>query len=217
MTYVKICGISREADAEAAAGADFIGLMFAVSPRRVTMEQAQALVEAVRSRPTPPKAVGVFANNPLDEVNETARALALDYVQISGDEPDDYVRRVEAPVIRSVHVEAGAGRQPDAAALAARLAALRALGATPLLDTKVDARYGGTGRRFDHAAARDAAREHDFLLAGGLTPENVAEAVAGVRPWGVDVSSGVETGGVKDAAKIRAFITAVRDADGPSG
>ena len=84
------------------------------------------------------------------------------------------------------------------------------MGVTPLLDAKVDARYGGTGRRFDHAAARDAARRHDFLLAGGLTPENVAEAVAEVRPWGVDVSSGVETGGAKDPAKIRAFIQAVR-------
>ena len=102
-------------------------------------------------------------------------------------------------------------------ALAARLDALRALGTTPLLDAKVDARYGGTGRRFDHAAAREAARKHDFLLAGGLTSENVAEAVAGVRPWGVDVSSGVETGGVKDAAKIRAFIEAVREADAGSG
>ncbi len=217
MTYVKICGISRKADAEAAASADFIGLMFAESPRRVTLEQARGLVEAVRSHPDPPKAVGVFANNSFDEVNETARTLGLDYVQISGDEPDDYVRRVEAPVIRSVHLEAGAGQRPNAAALAARLDALRALGATPLLDAKVDARYGGTGRRFDHAAARDAAREHDFLLAGGLTPENVAEAVAGVRPWGVDVSSGVETGGVKDAARIRAFIEAVRGADARSG
>ena len=212
MTHVKICGISRPEDAEAAAGADFIGLVFAESPRRVTVEQARALVEAVRSRPDPPKAVGVFANNPLDEVNETAHALALDYVQISGDEPDDYLRRVEAPVVRAVHVEAGPGR-PDPAALAARLDVLRALGATALLDAKVDARYGGTGRRFDHASARDAARDHDFLLAGGLTPENVAEAVAEVRPWGVDVSSGVETGGAKDAAKIRAFIEAVRAAD----
>ena len=212
MTHVKICGISRQEDAEAAAGADFIGLMFAVSPRRVTLEQARALVEAVRSRPDPPKAVGVFANNPLDEVNKTAHALALDCVQISGDEPDDFLGGLEAPVIRSVHVEARAGQRPDTAALAARLDALHALGATPLLDAKVDARYGGTGRRFDHAAAREAARDHDFLLAGGLTPENVAEAVAGVRPWGVDVSSGVETGGVKDAARIRAFIEAVRGA-----
>ena len=214
MTYVKICGLSRQEDVEAAAGADLIGLMFAESPRHITLDQARALVEAVRSLPSPPKAVGVFANNPLDEVNETARALALDYVQISGDEPDEDLQRFEAPVIRSVHIEAAPGQRPDPAALGARLDTLRALGATPLLDAKVDARYGGTGRRFDHAAARDAAREHDFLLAGGLTPENVAQAVAGVRPWGVDVSSGVETNGVKDPAKIRAFIQAVRSADG---
>ena len=216
MTHVKICGISRREDAEAAAGADFIGLVFADSPRRVTLEQARALVEAVRSRPDPPKTVGVFANNPLDDVNETARALALDYVQLSGDEPDDDLRRVEAPVIRAVHVQAGPGQRPDPAALAARLDALHALGVTPLLDAKVDARYGGTGRRFDHASARDAARRHDFLLAGGLTPENVAEAVAEVRPWGVDVSSGVETAGAKDPAKIRAFIEAVRAVDARS-
>ena len=214
MTYVKICGLSRVADVEAAAGADFIGLMFAESPRHITLDQARALVDAVRSLPSPPKAVGVFANNPIDEVNETARALALDYVQISGDETDDYLGGLEAPVIRSVHVEAGVGQRPDPAALGARLDALRTLGATPLLDAKVDARYGGTGRRFDHDAAREAAREYDFLLAGGLTPENVAQAVAGVRPWGVDVSSGVETNGVKDPAKIRAFIQAVRSADG---
>ena len=214
MTYVKICGLSRVTDVEAAAGADFIGLMFAESPRHITLDQARALVEAVRSLPSPPKAVGVFANNPIDEVNETARALALDYVQISGDEPDDYLGGLEAPVIRSVHVEAGVGQRPDPAALGARLDTLRTLGATPLLDAKVDARYGGTGRQFDHDAARDAAREHDFLLAGGLTPENVADAVAEVRPWGVDVSSGVETNGVKDPGKIRAFIQAVRSADG---
>lgn len=214
MTYVKICGIAREVDAEAAAGADFIGLMFAESPRHITLDQARALVEAVRSLPSPPKAVGVFANNPIDEVNETARALALDFVQISGDETDDYLGGLEAPVIRSVHVEAGVGQRPDPAALGARLHTLRTLGATPLLDAKVDARYGGTGRRFDHDAAREAARDHDFLLAGGLTPENVTQAVAGVRPWGVDVSSGVETNGVKDPAKIRAFIQAVRSADG---
>ena len=216
MTYVKICGLSRVEDVEAAADADFIGIMFAESPRHVTLEQALFLVGAVRSLPSPPKAVGVFANNPVDEVNETARALALDYGQISGDEADDELRRIDAPVIRSVHVEAAPGQRPDPAALAARLESLRALGATPLLDAKVDARYGGTGRRFDHAVARDAARHHDFILAGGLTPENVAEAVAEVRPWGVDVSSGVETGGVKDPAKIRAFLEAVRAVDGRS-
>lgn len=213
MTYVKICGLSRQEDVEPTSGADFIGLMFAESPRHITLNQALGLVDAVRSLPSPPKAVGVFANNPIDEVNETARALALDYVQISGDETDDYLGGLEAPVIRSVHVEAGVGQRPDPAALGARLDTLRTLGATPLLDAKVDARYGGTGRRFDHDAAREAARDHDFLLAGGLTPENVAAAVAEVRPWGVDVSSGVETNGVKDPAKIRAFIQAVRRAD----
>ena len=215
MTRVKICGISRLEDAAAAneAGADFIGLVFAKSPRRVTVEQARSLIKSLRAHAETAKVVGLFANSNLTEVNETARTLELDFVQLSGDESDDYVRQIEAPVIRAIHLQADEASEANASEVVARAKALLGMGATPLLDAKVDERYGGTGRGFDHAIARAVAAEHDFLLAGGLTPGNVAEAARFVRPWGVDVSSGVETDGAKDKAKIRAFISAVRTVD----
>ena len=209
MTRVKICGVSDPAHALAAAdaGADFIGMLFAPSPRRVTLEGAKAIAQALRSRDGPrPKLVGVFVNAAPQEVNDTAAAAGLDLVQLSGDEDEDYLEKMQRPVIKAVHVSP---REPASVAslgLRRRMAFLRGAAAIPLLDTKVQGQYGGTGRPFDWQIARELAQDFDFLLAGGLTPENVAKAVGQVQPWGVDVSSGVETGGAKDPEKVRTFI-----------
>ena len=161
-----------------------------------------------------PKLVGVFVNAEPREVNSIADEVGLDMAQLSGDEDVDYLSEIQRPVIKAVHVPSEPPAEVAWPGVRRGLAILREAGAVPLLDTEVEGQAGGTGRPFDWEVARELAQDFDFMLAGGLTPENVAEAVARVRPWAVDVSSGVETDGVKDTAKIRAFIQAVRRAEG---
>jgi len=218
VTLVKICGLREPAHALAAAeaGADFVGLVFAESRRQVTVEQARAIVHALGEplaaagggaesieallRRKRPLTVGVFAGADVETINRTAEAVGLDLVQLSGDEPWDMCDKLSRPVLKSVRVRDGTSAEEI-------IAALRP-GAVPLLDTHAEGALGGTGRPFDWSVAAEVARRLPVILAGGLTPENVGEAVRRVRPWAVDVSSGVETAGVKDVGKIRAFIAA---------
>lgn len=213
MTKIKICGLREPAHAltAAEAGADFIGMVFAPVRRRVSIEEAQAIVEAVRASGTArPKVVGVFVNAPVAEIHEIAARVGLDMVQLSGDEDEDYLARVRLPMIKAIHVEASLPPEAASTVLRRGLETLRAAGALPLLDAKVQGKFGGTGQAFEWTGVASLAEEYDFLLAGGLESGNVARAIEAVRPWAVDVSSGVETNGVKDAARIRAFIEAVR-------
>lgn len=241
MTLVKICGLrDPETALEAAkAGADFIGLMFAESRRKVTPQECYDVCEAVRgSRRTPPPItfeapqrgevrglswfgawseaiegtvfrwrpllVGVFAGQTADEVNDIADAAGLDLVQLSGGESADYVRRIERPTIRAVHIAPETGAEDVFDTVSGMPAA------AVMLDTGSATARGGTGQTFDWDVATEVATRLPFMLAGGLTPENVAEAVARVEPWAVDVSSGVETDGTKDIEKVRAFIRAAK-------
>ena len=244
MTCIKICGL-RDAETAAVtvkAGADFIGLMFADSRRKVTPQQCHDICEAVlATRRTPPPVVfeaplrgevrglswygawseaieqslfrwrplitGVFADQTAEEVNDIADAAGLDFVQLSGGESPEFVRKIARPVIKVLHVAPG----DDARDLWDH--AGDHLSAAVLLDTAKPGQLGGTGETFDWDIAADTAARLPFMLAGGLNPENVAAAVTRVRPWAVDVSSGVETDGVKDVEKIRAFIRAVKEAD----
>jgi phosphoribosylanthranilate isomerase len=243
MTRIKICGLRDPATAlEAAkAGADFIGLMFAESKRRVTPQECHDICEALReARRTPdavqfdgprrgevsartwfgawnealddavarwrPLIVGVFADQSVDDVNDIADAAGLDLVQLSGGEDDAFAARIHRPVIRTVHVAEGTSAE-DIFELAAP-----GVASGILLDTAVKGARGGTGVTFDWAVAAEAAQRLPLMLAGGLTPENVAAVVEQVRPWAVDVSTGVETDGVKDIEKVRAFIRAVKGA-----
>jgi phosphoribosylanthranilate isomerase len=210
MTRVKICGIRSEEHALAAAraGADLIGLVFAPSPRQVTPAQAQKIVAALKKDNVRVEAVGVFVDTPADEVNRIALSCRLDRVQLSGDEDRDYCRKIDRPIIKAVRPGTPPGEEM---ARGARL--LDNKEHVILLDTAVPGRYGGTGKTFDWRLALPIARRFPVIIAGGLTPENVAEAIWAVHPWGVDVSSGVETGGVKDMVKIEKFIKAVREAD----
>jgi phosphoribosylanthranilate isomerase len=205
MTRVKICGIRSEEQALAAAraGADFIGLVFADSPRRVSPARAKKIVAALKNGHAHVEAVGVFVNTPAYEVNRIAETCRLDRVQLSGDEDADYCRTIDRPIIKAVRPGALASDKP----------LFEWKDAVILLDTAVPEHYGGTGLTFDWSLAVPIARKYPVILAGGLTPENVAGAIRTVRPWGVDVSSGVETNGVKDMTKIEKFIQAVREAD----
>ena len=212
---VKICGVRTLEDARIAdeAGADFIGLVFVPGRRRrLEIPDAAAIVNGIRqSSPTAPRFVGLFADQPLDEVNHTITACGLDVAQLCGAESVEYCQQTEAQVIKVLHIPDTASGDEAVDEFAGRIESYASAGNMVTLDRLVEGLQGGTGQTFDWSIAADLSDQgHRFLLAGGLTPENVAQAVAQVRPWGVDVSSGVETGGVQDTAKIRDFIRAAR-------
>jgi phosphoribosylanthranilate isomerase len=194
---VKICGVTRPEDARAAvrAGADYLGLnFFPASPRAVDLAQACAVAEAAVGTPL----VGIFVDAPRDEVERTAERVGLALLQFHGAESPAYCRDWSRPIIKAIRVRAGA----SAAALAAPFAAVEYL----LVDAWVAGRPGGTGVPIEAAALAGLPAERLFL-AGGLTAETVAEAVRRVRPFAVDVASGVEErAGVKDHEKIQRFI-----------
>jgi phosphoribosylanthranilate isomerase len=153
--------------------------------------------------------VGVFVNQPLAEVNRIAEECDLDYVQLSGDETTEYCRSLGRPFIKAIRLREGCGDDALREDMS-RFMAEGGQGSLFLLDTFLPGVYGGSGRSWDWKRAASLARSFPLLVAGGLTPENVAAVVAAVQPWGVDVSSGVESHGVKDVDKIAAFIRAAK-------
>lgn len=215
MFRVKICGIQSTADAEAVAiaGGDAIGLnFFARSPRFVDPAVAAAIAKQTAGRLC---RVGLFVNAPPAEVREVFDALALDLIQLHGDEPPAFLAELGGrPVMRAFRL---AGK--DLAAIEAYLAECDRLGARPrlvLLDAYRPDQFGGTGATVDWTAAqrlREQLAELPLVLAGGLVPANVAQAIEAVQPHAVDVASGVETSpAVKDPAQVAAFIQAARTA-----
>jgi len=213
LTRVKICGITEVSHAQAAieAGADLIGVVLAPSPRKVTYEKAREIATAVKKHNLP--AVGVFVNMPAATVNSAALSCGLDWVQLSGDESWEYCQQIEKPVIKAIHISPSLSERELLAHLEEGQEKLGDRSPIYLLDTLVENKYGGTGKIFAWEIARRAVARYPVIIAGGLNPENVGEVVADLRPWGVDVSSGVESGGVKDVNKIQAFIKAVRSVD----
>ncbi|KAJ2665197.1 anthranilate synthase / indole-3-glycerol phosphate synthase [Coemansia sp. RSA 1199] len=236
MSIVKICGVRTVEAAVTAAGngADIIGMIFAPSPRLIDINTAQKIARSIvpahtrqekadvldRECKMPaseyfkassdkllscgrPLLCGVFQNQDLDHILSVARQVPLDLVQLHGTEPVQMARQIPVPVIKVFHV--GADFTLDTAGLLET-----GYHAVILLDTKVPAagaQQGGHGVQFDWTVARSLSdRNVPFLMAGGLTPDNVEEAIKVARPWGVDVSSGVETDRAKDPAKIQAFI-----------
>ncbi len=215
MTKVKICGISQvdHALAAAEAGADFIGLVFAPSKRQVTPQTARQIVEALDSLKSRPLVVGVLVNTAIPEVNQLATFCGLDWLQLSGDESWEYCKQMERPVIKTIHVS-GSGRTNEILSeLCVGNKTLDPAAFICLLDTKTKDAYGGTGCPFDWEIVGQVSQKYRVIVAGGLSPENVEQAIKTAKPWGVDVSSGVETNGSKDISKIKAFVRAVRRAD----
>jgi phosphoribosylanthranilate isomerase len=212
MTRVKICGLSEVEHAlvAAEAGADFIGVVLAAGKRQVSPETALYISEAVHRLSAPPEVVGVFVNTPAIDVNRMAGQCRLDRVQLSGDETWEYCRDIEKPVIKAIHISAGNTAVQVVTEIKKGLHLFIGKGIIFLLDSHSTQAYGGTGQTFDWRLAEDVPRNLPLLIAGGLTPQNVKKLVKDIQPWGVDVSSGVETGSRKDHDKIKAFIKAVR-------
>ena len=196
--FLKICGLTNEADAvhAAAAGATALGVVFAPSsPRCVSADTARDIVEAV---PAHVPVVGVFVNAPLEEIVAIVAHTGIRVVQLHGDEPERYAAALKMPLLRAAGVDVRLDSWPTA---------------TLLLDAASAAQRGGTGLRVDWEKAAAVASRRKTVLAGGLTPDNVAEAIGAVRPFGVDVSSGVEAGpGRKDRDKVSRFLENARNA-----
>ena len=212
MVKIKICGLTEveHALAAAAAGADFLGVVFAPSRRRITPEKASEIVKAVRRLDHCPAIVGVFVNAPVTEVNRIADVCRLDWVQLSGDEDWEYCQKINRPIIKVIHILPDTGIESVAAEIEEGYR-LRPEGELIyLLDTKLEDSYGGTGKVFDWRLAREISARRNIIIAGGLDPSNVGRLVEKVSPWSVDVSSGVETDGTKDVLKVRAFVESVR-------
>lgn len=216
MTIIKICGIKTLPDALAAieAGANYLGFNFYPKSVRFIEKDACAQITSVLKRKHPQiKLVGVFVNSSVAEVQNILEACSIDLAQLHGDETPEMLNQLTPrafKAFRGASENIGAYVRNEAPAC--------------LLDASVKGAYGGTGVRADWSAAAELAKRYPILLAGGLNLNNVAEAVRQVRPWGVDVASGVEvpprlggkTGpGTKDAGKMKAFVQAVRSATEP--
>ena len=204
-TAVKICGITRVEDALAAAnsGAHAIGLIFyAGSPRLISRNVAREIVEALPAFVTP---VALFVDAEPTDIKRVMIDVRPGLLQFHGDEAPEFCASFGLPYIKAVRVRPGV----DLLQYARRYRSAKGL----LLDASVDGSHGGTGSTFDWALIPDQL-PLPVILAGGLQQDNVADAIRRVRPWAVDVSSGVEAAkGIKDAAKIAAFIRGVRNAD----
>ena len=207
---VKICGITSLEDARAAvdAGADMLGFNFFIaSPRFISPDNCARITAALNGSGV--SLVGVFVNASVEEIRAVQQGCGLDLAQLSGDEPPEVVTMLSMLGVRVVK----ALRPADPAALEADLARFMPRQEAPawLVDAYRPGEYGGTGQTADWSLAAGLAARAPILLAGGLSPENAAQAVRQVRPWGLDVASGVESApGKKDARRMAAFIQAAR-------
>ena len=204
---VKICGLTNLGDALAAAefGADMLGFNFYLNSTRYLTPQEAASI-ATRVQPAVLK-VGVFVSATAEEISGIAKAVGLDVIQLHGDEDDNFIRIVghttEKPVIKAFRIDTETSIDP----------VLRSDADAVLLDTATIGEFGGSGRAFDWNLVGEDLKNRQVFLAGGLNPENVAEAISVVRPYAVDVASGVESApGIKDPKKVRAFIENAKNA-----
>lgn len=203
MTLVKICGLKEAQHVQAAvdAGADFLGFVFAPSKRAVTIEQAHELAKGI---PENVKKVGVFVDAEQAFLQEAYEKVPLDYIQYHGDETDEFIQQVGLPAIKAFSIQ----DKEDV---------LKAAGYDVdyyLFDAPGTDYRGGSGHSFDWSLLEESNIPREkIMLAGGLNPQNIAEAIHLVQPTGVDVSSGVEQDGVKNEGLIRSFLRAAKGAD----
>lgn len=206
-TKVKICGLTNLQDARFTSGAlaHYMGFIFYEdSPRYIEPGEAGAIINWIEG----PECVGVFVNQPLDDLNMIARQSGVDLVQLHGTESPEYCDLVEKPVIKAIHVGPDTTANGLEKTIEPYLSSVEYL----LFDTKLEEQWGGTGQTFDWNTLKDITREIPFFLSGGLNPGNVKAACEQVHPYAVDLSSGVEEKpGKKDFAKIEHFMDEMRN------
>lgn len=205
-TRVKICGLTNLEDARFASGAmaDYLGFIFyPKSPRYIEPGEAGAIINWIEG----PEKVGVFVNQPLDEVNQIAKETGLDYVQLHGNESLEYCQLIDKPIIKVIHIT----DETSADSLKAQIALYSEVASYYLFDSKVGDQWGGTGTTFDWSILEGVGEVHPFFLSGGINPDNVQQAIKTVKPFGIDISSGVEEKpGLKDFEKIEQLMEAVQ-------
>lgn len=199
---VKICGIRSAVSAKTAVynGAGFLGFNFVSrSKRRISPEFAKQIIAEIKGQV---KLVGVFQNQRIEEVNRIADFLDLDYVQLHGEEDSDYINEMSRPVIKAYQLETDF----DITGL------LKKMNSTNAEYFLLDRKKQSQGKMLDPKNLAVIAKMHKIFAAGGLNPDNVDEVIKQVRPFGVDVASGIESGGVEDVGKIKTFIERARNA-----
>lgn len=206
-TRVKICGLTTLEDARFAAGAlaDYLGFIFyPESPRYIDPAKAGAIINWIEG----PEKIGVFVNQPLDDVNSIARQTGIDMVQLHGNESPEYCSLVERPVVKVFHVPEGKTSQE----LASEVSLYRENADFLLFDSKTGDKWGGTGKTFNWQLLHDISEDKPFFLSGGLNAGNVKDAIQTVSPMAVDLSSGVEESpGLKDFDKLEQFFELMRE------
>ena len=212
MTIIKICGIKELQDALAAieAGADYLGFNFyPKSVRFIEKETCAEITSALKREYPQTKLVGVFVNSPVDEVKNILETCHLDLAQLHGDETPEMLESFSGKAFKAIRLSASTA--VDESVFPFLKSVPESASPAFLIDAAVKGVYGGSGVTADWSAAAELAKKYPLLLAGGLTPENVADAVRQVKPWGVDVASGVESApGEKDAAKMSTFVKAIK-------
>ncbi len=204
-TKVKICGLTNLEDARFASGAmaDYLGFIFyRKSPRYIEPGEAGAIINWLEG----PDKVGVFVNQPLDEVNQIAKQTGLDYVQLHGNESVEYCQLIDKPIIKVIHITGETTHET----LKEQVALYSDVASYYLFDSKIGEQWGGTGKTFDWSILKEIERVHPFFLSGGINPQNVKQAIETVNPFAIDVSSGVEEKpGLKDFEKIEQLMEAI--------
>ncbi|NGP76236.1 phosphoribosylanthranilate isomerase [Balneolaceae bacterium YR4-1] len=206
-TKVKICGLTSLEDARFVSGAlaHYLGFIFyEESPRYITHAEAGAIINWIEG----PECVGVFVNQPLDDVNMIIRQTGIDLVQLHGNESPEYTAMVEKPVIKVIHVEPSTDAEELKAAVEPYLSHVEYL----MFDTKLGDQWGGTGKTFDWSLVDEVSGGKPFFLSGGINEHNIRKACKEVQPYAVDLSSSLESEpGVKDFDKVETFMEEMRE------
>ena len=214
MTKLKICGLMDYHSASIAveSGADFLGFVFVPGARRcLEVKNAKKIIDKLKTKHQNklPNLVGLLANQKSERVNKIVGNLDLDLAQICGDETFEYVKAINIPTIKQVKVVEHAQIDLSIANVREQIESALSYGSMVVLDKYESNSYGGTGKKFNWDIAAKLSANYDLILAGGLDCDNINEAISKVGPWGVDVSSGIETNGIKDGDKIRKFASSV--------